>query len=248
MRKKNIILYAVLLLNLIFFGFVASGMLKPILSHLSMSTFSEGTYFDDTLMSDPMMTQFLNYGKWVLLISVVLCFIDAVIVFIKEEHNIFLFIFAIVFYPVYLLYRNHVTDDSPWPFRILLIGFLAVLLAGGYDTYELSKKEPVPYTEEAAAPYILQLKERSFPFEDSHSIYDVLNKMLENPAFTVYDGGIRGDYLEYTGYDSSRNGEQYQIRFSLKDLSVTEMYRNGVKFSTSERDVVLKDLVSQIRW
>lgn len=245
LSKRNVLLYLVVAINGMFFGFVANSLLVDILKHVNLSTVKAGKFFDSGLMSDPKMEQFLQYGLFVVLASIVLCLIDAMIVFIKEEHNILLFVFALLLYPVYLLLRNRITDDTNWPFRILLIFFLILVGIGCYDTYQLSQKAPVPYAEEEANTYIDQLKKRHFDFDKEHSIYELLNIVFDSPTFTVYDASIRDDYVECVGTAPSEDNAKFLLRFSLKDYSVIYMSKNNVKLGDSERGVILIDMTSR---
>lgn len=247
LRKRNVLIYLVVAINCIFFGYVGSSLLVNILSHVNLSTVGEGILFDSGLMADPDMQKFLLYGKYVVLASIVLCLLDAVIVFVKEEHNVLLFVFALLFYPVYLLLRNRITDDTSWPFKILLIGLLLLVAAGGYDTYQLSKKDPAPYLDENAVPYIAELKNHYFEFDTEHSIYKLMKLIMDDPTFTVYDASIRDDYIECTGMVPTEDNALFCMRFSIKDCSLIYMSKNNVKLGESERDVILKDLASQVR-
>lgn len=247
MNRRNFLMVIMVGINLLFLAYAAATMLNPILSHLNLSTATAGTPFDSALMTDPKMEQFITYSQYVDLISMVICLIDAVIIFVKEERNILLFVFALLLYPFYPLLRSRITGDAPWLFRFLLIGGFCFMLTIGYDVYQLGKKAPVPYPQEEADVYIAGLQKQYFGFDRENSIYQVLTTVMDNTSFVVYDASIRDDYLEFTGTLNSSDSPTYTIRFSLSDYQIIYMAKNGVKLGESESAVILEDIDSAIR-
>lgn len=232
-KVKNFLVYLVLFLNILCFVLVAQGVLVPVLGNLDLSSIQRGDGLGQGFFSNSSWHQLIREMGMVVGLSICLCIIDAGILWHQGEHNLFLFFWAILCYPVYLLFRNRVTDDTAKPFLLWLIAFLLFVGYGGFFVYKMDNVLARDFTEEELDAAVYWAEHTTYPGTKNLTVEDVICFDLIEGIYTGKHRDYRDDYLIVTGVRSS-GGAFYEIHYNIERNELMGILKNGFRISKQE--------------